>query len=63
MACYFIVHYHGGRIEAKNEHGQGTTFTIRLPLNPNKLPMTEENPQFLQRVLRSETLWEKLAAG
>src|ERR1035438_1909161 len=33
MACYFIVHHHGGKIEARSESGHGTTFTIQLPLD------------------------------
>jgi two-component system, probable response regulator PhcQ len=62
MACYFIVHHHGGRIQAQSEEGQGTTFTLRLPTNPHEAPATEESPDFLQKVLLNETLWEKLAS-
>ncbi len=60
MACYFIVHHHSGKIEAKSEAGQGTTFNLRLPLNPNQPPQTEQNQEFLQKVLLNDTLWEKL---
>ena len=34
MACFFIVHHHGGKIDAKSQPGGGTTFTVRLPLQP-----------------------------
>jgi len=64
MACYFIVHHHGGRIDAKSAEGQGTTFTIRLPINPARTPTaTEGDTEFLQKVLLSETLWEKLISA
>lgn len=62
MACYFIVHHHSGRIEAESEAGKGTTFHIRLPLNPNQQPSLEENSEFVQKVLLNDTLWERLHA-
>jgi two-component system probable response regulator PhcQ len=36
MACFFIVHHHGGRIEATSAPGKGTVFTIFLPLKPDR---------------------------
>ena len=64
MACYFIVHHHGGKIDAKSAEGQGTTFTIRLPVNPNQAVPTANNDQdFLQKVLLNDTIWEKLISA
>lgn len=61
MACYFIVHHHAGSIEARSEAGQGTSFSLRLPLNPNQQPApTEQNQEFLRKVLLNDSLWEKL---
>jgi two-component system probable response regulator PhcQ len=61
MACYFIVHHHGGKIDAQSDEGHGTTFTIRLPVNPNQ-PQTQNDQEFLQKVLLNDTLWEKLVS-
>jgi two-component system probable response regulator PhcQ len=60
MAVYFIVHHHGGRIEARSTEGQGTTFVLNFPVNCSQLPVHEESPQFLEKLLLNQGLWEKL---
>jgi len=63
MACYFIVHHHCGKIEARSESGDGTTFTLRLPTNPDQRSPVDENRDFLHKILLNERLWEKLLAS
>jgi two-component system probable response regulator PhcQ len=64
MACYFIVHHHGGTINATSEDGRGTAFTIRLPTNPGQAPSSQKSDtDFLQKVLLNDSLWEKLISS
>lgn len=62
MGCFFIVHHHGGRIDAST-NGSGTKFTIRLPVNPESVPTVQNEHDFVQRVLLNQRLWQRLITG
>jgi len=62
MACFFIVHHHGGRIEAQNLPSGGNRFTIFLPLQPEKAAAAAEEADFLKKAMLNQNLWEKLMA-
>ena len=63
MACFFIVHHHGGTIDAQNQPGGGTTFTLRMPLNPERVMASPNDADFLRKAMLNEALWQKLIAG
>jgi two-component system probable response regulator PhcQ len=63
MAVYFIVHHHGGRIEAESVEGQGTTFRITMPINCDQSARHDDQTRLLDKVLVTEKLWEKLMAA
>jgi two-component system probable response regulator PhcQ len=62
MACFFIIHHHGGKMEARSLPGFGTTFLLRLPLQPEPVVHPAEN-DILQKAVLNQELWEKLATS
>ena len=60
MACFFIVFHHGGKMEAESHEGRGTTFKIRLPLNPDRPVHPDSGQDFLKNAILNESLWQKL---
>jgi signal transduction histidine kinase len=63
MACFFIVHHHGGKIEAKNLPGRGNSFTLHLPLQPEPAVTSPDETAFLQKAMLNNGVWENLLAG
>jgi two-component system probable response regulator PhcQ len=63
MACFFIVHHHGGKIEAETVPQGGTRFTIQLPMNPEQFQNLQHSEQTLQRMLLNQTGWEDFLGG
>ena len=60
MACFFIVHHHGGKIEAQNLPGGGNCFTLHLPLRPEAAAAPAGDTDFLRKALLNDNLWNKL---
>ena len=63
MACYFIIHHHGGKMEARSMPGFGTTFLLRLPLQPERAAAPPDESNFLQKALLNQELWQKLVGS
>jgi two-component system probable response regulator PhcQ len=63
MACFFIVHHHGGKIEARSLPGRGNAFTLRLPLQPEPAASSPDETEFLQKAMLNNGVWENLLAG
>ena len=60
MACYFIVHYHGGKIEAHNAPDSGTEFRMEFPVSGNAPAQVVQNREFFQKLHMADELWQKL---
>jgi two-component system probable response regulator PhcQ len=63
MACFFVVYHHGGKIDVQSKPGEGTTFDVVLPVNPDERSLIQNDREFLPQMLSNEALWEKLLAG
>ena len=63
MACFFIAHHHGGKIEARNLPGTGNVITLRLPLQPSRSEDSSSNADFFRKSVLNDGLWGKLASG
>ncbi len=63
MACYFIVHHHGGSIAAESVAPSGTVFRLRLPTRPAEVRPAVADPGMFQKAMMNEKLWEKLASA
>ena len=62
MACFFIIHHHCGKMEARSLPGFGTTFLLRLPLQPERSAAPAGEDEFLKKALLNQELWDKLLA-
>jgi signal transduction histidine kinase len=64
MACYHIVHLHGGRIEARNDHDGNTAIHLYLPLERAGAFAGAMGENDLQsRIAATEDLWNSLQRG
>ena len=63
LACYFIVHHHGGSIDVQSEKDRGVTFTLTFPMQPNPDSPAAEEEAFLTRVLVNDAFWERVIAA
>lgn len=64
LGVYFLVHHHGGHIEASSSPGEGVTYTLDIPLlSAPENGATSSSRDFVTKVLMNDVLWERLLAG
>ena len=63
MACYFIVHQYGGRIQVTNHERRGVIFTVTLPLRAKMESLPADEETFIATVLINEAFWQRILAG
>jgi signal transduction histidine kinase len=60
MACFFIAHYHGGRIEAQSDPGKGSTFCLTFRTDPNQPPAATEPTNIVEQAIGTGSLFARL---
>ena len=60
MACFFLVHYHHGKIEVQNAEGKGAEFRMELPVGSNDPAQAVQSREFFQKLDTTDDLWQKL---
>lgn len=63
MACYFIVYHHGGQIDVQRGSSGGVTFRLRFPRSGGTVAATNNEQEFMSKVLLNDRLWDRLLAG
>jgi hypothetical protein len=57
MACYVIVHLHGGSITARRLQPQGIELEIHFPAEPPEVIDNEDS--FLEKLMEHERRWQE----
>jgi two-component system, probable response regulator PhcQ len=60
MACFFIAHHHGGRIEVRNHEAGGSLFTLHLVTQPAATGADPGAESLIQRLAANDSAWQRL---
>jgi len=58
--CLFIIHDHGGKIEARNNQRGGTTFRITIPSTTDGPLSIRKDVDFFREIVWNDAIWEYL---
>lgn len=53
LICFFIVHHHGGSLEAASQPGAGNQFVIKLPLQPAPAALHAGETEFFKKTTKA----------
>jgi K+-sensing histidine kinase KdpD len=58
MAAFLVIYHHGGVVHSTLEAGKGRVLRFHIPIDPDKMMVTEGERNFLHKLLFSETFWD-----